>query len=123
MPLVKQRILSSWEKNNRLSSGQVNYKKFKAAKKLKQEPKPAFVDRAKVDRIREIEMQIKKLRAERNQLARDIKQGTATVKVIKPWLLYALRLEGGYYYVGISKDVNKRFKKHSKGKGAMWTKK
>lgn len=40
----------------------------------------------------------------------------------KPIFLYALRLEGNKYYIGMSRDVEKRFKKHLAGKGAAWTK-
>lgn len=43
------------------------------------------------------------------------------VKNYKPYFLYALELEDGCYYVGISVNVEKRFKKHSIGKGAVWT--
>lgn len=33
----------------------------------------------------------------------------------KVWHLYVLLLEHGYYYVGISRDVHKRFKEHQEG--------
>ena len=36
--------------------------------------------------------------------------------------IYILRLEGGRYYIGKSKDVNKRFQKHLSGRGSAWTK-
>lgn len=37
-------------------------------------------------------------------------------------MLYALRLEGNNYYVGMSYNVERRFASHVKGKGAAWTK-
>lgn len=40
----------------------------------------------------------------------------------KPIFLYALRLEGGHYYIGMSRNVDKRFTKHKKGKGSIWSK-
>lgn len=39
------------------------------------------------------------------------------------YYLYCLLLENNCYYIGISNDVKKRFKKHKKGKGARFTKK
>lgn len=40
----------------------------------------------------------------------------------KPYHLYVLELEDGFYYVGMSRNVEKRFRSHSIGKGANWTK-
>lgn len=40
----------------------------------------------------------------------------------KPFYVYVLQLEHGCYYVGISRNVDKRFASHQKGKGAVWTK-
>lgn len=39
----------------------------------------------------------------------------------KPYFLYALELEDGYWYVGMTIDVDKRFTQHMEGKGAKWT--
>lgn len=36
--------------------------------------------------------------------------------------IYVLKLQGGYIYVGITKNVDQRFKRHIKGKGSNWTK-
>lgn len=36
--------------------------------------------------------------------------------------LYVLKLEHGKYYVGISRNVKRRFSEHKEGKGAEWTK-
>ena len=35
--------------------------------------------------------------------------------------LYVLALEDGKYYVGLSKNVKDRFRRHSNGEGARWT--
>ena len=37
-------------------------------------------------------------------------------------LTYVLKLEGGYFYVGRTDDLNKRYAEHADGKGAEWTK-
>lgn len=37
------------------------------------------------------------------------------------WWLYVLELESGRYYVGISTNVDRRFKKHLKGGQALFT--
>jgi predicted GIY-YIG superfamily endonuclease len=43
---------------------------------------------------------------------------------VRAYSLYALELEGGKYYVGITayKDVTIRFNQHLNDKGAKWTK-
>lgn len=41
----------------------------------------------------------------------------------RPIILYVLKLEGDNWYIGTSRDVERRFKKHVKGSGAQWTKK
>lgn len=45
---------------------------------------------------------------------------SASLKAV-PYKLYILQLEQGKYYVGITKNVDKRFKRHEIGKGANWT--
>jgi predicted GIY-YIG superfamily endonuclease len=37
------------------------------------------------------------------------------------WYAYLLELENGMYYVGIATNVQRRFERHSRGKGAKWT--
>lgn len=37
--------------------------------------------------------------------------------------LYALELEGGCYYIGMSRNPEARIRRHMRGKGATWTKK
>lgn len=39
-----------------------------------------------------------------------------------PWVVYALRLEGGKYYVGTTNRPRKRLQQHFDGDGAVWTK-
>lgn len=40
----------------------------------------------------------------------------------RPIWLYVLELEDGKYYVGMTRDVDKRFARHARRKGANWTK-
>lgn len=40
----------------------------------------------------------------------------------KPIKLYVLRLENDCWYIGMSRNVSRRFNKHLAGKGAKWTK-
>ena len=40
----------------------------------------------------------------------------------KPIFLYVLKLEDDCWYVGTTRNVERRFKTHYKGKGAIWTK-
>ena len=37
------------------------------------------------------------------------------------WYLYLLECKNGRLYTGITPDVSERFKKHRRGKGAMFT--
>lgn len=37
-------------------------------------------------------------------------------------IVYKLKLQNNKYYVGITKNINRRYKQHLKGKGADWTK-
>lgn len=39
----------------------------------------------------------------------------------EPWYLYVIECDDGRLYTGISNDVEKRFKKHASGKGAIFT--
>ena len=39
----------------------------------------------------------------------------------KDWAVYILRCEDGSLYTGIAKDVKARFKQHSEGRGATYT--
>lgn len=39
----------------------------------------------------------------------------------EPWYLYVIECDDGRLYTGISNNVEKRFKKHASGKGAIFT--
>ncbi len=39
----------------------------------------------------------------------------------EPWIVYILKCGDGTFYTGIAKDLEKRFRAHSKGKGAKYT--
>lgn len=39
----------------------------------------------------------------------------------KPWYLYILECDGGRLYTGITVDVDARFKAHTSGRGAKFT--
>lgn len=41
--------------------------------------------------------------------------------LVSHWWLYVLELANRHWYVGIAKDVDKRFQDHCEGKGAEWT--
>ena len=41
--------------------------------------------------------------------------------VIRAWV-YVLRLAGDRYYVGVSKELNRRLEEHWSGAGSRWTK-
>lgn len=83
---------------------------------------PSSIETAGVSaRIKEINSQIKQLKAEKHQLLKRRKPWIIEYEK-KPYQLYALELEGGRYYVGISRNPERRFIKHQKGKGAVWTK-
>jgi predicted GIY-YIG superfamily endonuclease len=76
-----------------------------------------------LERLREISNQQMALKVEKAELRAIIKkrqllrkQGRETT--VK---LYALRLDGGYWYIGMSYNPDKRFEKHRRGTGASWT--
>lgn len=81
-------------------------------------------DRAIKARLTEISHEQMKLLVEKKQLLAIVKQReqlkhqhrAVTVK------LYALELEDSCWYVGMSYNVQKRFKQHGGRKGAAWTK-
>lgn len=71
-------------------------------------------------RLKQIDSEMAILKVERRNIINSLKYG-AKAKIGTAYSLYALRLECGKYYVGFTNDVDRRFKRHSKGKGAMWT--
>ncbi len=38
-----------------------------------------------------------------------------------PWVLYLLECKGGSFYAGITNDLDARYKAHSEGRGAKYT--
>lgn len=76
--------------------------------------------------ILETSIRIKELIAKRKALKLQLKKlGNKSMPgkeyFERPIMLYALRLEMGHIYVGMTRDVDKRYKHHCKGKGSMWT--
>lgn len=77
-----------------------------------------------LDRIKGLNETIRSAKRERSALRQqifDIQKGK-DVKIGSNVKLYALQLEDNCWYVGMSFNVEKRFSKHCKGKGAQWTK-
>lgn len=68
--------------------------------------------------------QIKDMKNRQREIVRDIKEIDKRTREhkLQPVSLYALELENGYYYIGMSFNVDRRFRQHTKGKGAAWTK-
>lgn len=71
-----------------------------------------------------IEHQIKILRTKQNRISKELReQGYFNKDYFnKPFYIYVLELENGYYYIGQSRNPEKRFKNHLTGSGAKWTK-
>ena len=70
--------------------------------------------------------EMRKLSRRRSQIKREMgKFGVSPIKrsqyFDRPILLYALKLRDNCWYVGMSRNVEKRFKSHQKG-GTIWTK-
>ena len=75
--------------------------------------------------LRVIGEQIKKLRRRQRELKKQLRATgdppLPSSYFAKPIKLYVLKLEDNCYYVGMSRNVEGRLKRHKKGKGAMWT--
>lgn len=71
-----------------------------------------------------LNLQIGELKKRQRQIVKDIKEIDRRTKEdnLQPVSLYALELEDSCYYVGMSFNVEKRFKQHEHNKGAVWTK-
>lgn len=39
----------------------------------------------------------------------------------EPWFVYILRCEGGSFYTGVAKDIDRRLEMHRRGRGAAYT--
>jgi predicted GIY-YIG superfamily endonuclease len=78
------------------------------------------------ERIKNLNEQINLLRKQRKFYQKQLREmGHTHIRsdyFNKPIFLYVLRLENGCWYIGSSRNVDKRFKTHQKGKGAAWTK-
>lgn len=98
-------------------------------KQRKEVPKPEFSftksDRELQSRLRELNKNIATLKKEQVIVVKELKKRRLLKdKGLKRNVsLYALRLQNECWYVGMSFNVEKRFSKHLKGKGAQWTKK
>lgn len=105
------------------------YQKIKVPSHPRVKPKPKkspytiqTIDSKDIkDRLKEINTQMKALKIERRELLKRLKPWVIDYEKI-PYKIYVLKLEGGYYYIGISRRPEKRFRAHLKGKGATWTK-
>lgn len=70
------------------------------------------------DQIKDLNRKRKSLKEKLNKLGIQQTRSDYFNKSIK---LYVLKLEHNCWYVGMSRDVDRRFKRHLKGKGAQWT--
>lgn len=77
--------------------------------------------------LREVMSQIRELTKRKHKIIKQIKAGGGKVLrsayLEKTIYLYVLRLENGCWYVGMTRNVRKRFEQHQKNKGSMWTRK
>lgn len=111
---------------------QAAYEHKNRAIKVKQKPykkieKPPHKEPMELqNELAEVNRQIKELLQRKKHLHRTLsKMGQKQIRgsyFEKPIILYALELEDGCYYVGMTRNIDVRFKKHVKGKGSKWTK-
>lgn len=74
--------------------------------------------------LEQIKVLTKRRQTIRNQMRKhgqDPVNFTRSTYFDRPILLYALELENNCYYIGMSRNVDRRFKAHQKGK-TIWTK-
>lgn len=74
--------------------------------------------------LSDIDLEIKQLKNRRNLVhlkLRDLKRDKPHFTTLSI-SLYALELEDNCWYIGLTRDVDKRFKQHCRRKGADWTK-
>ena len=102
--------------------------KYNKSSLVKAKPKLSKEPMLLLEEYRDILVQIKKLTVRRQQIRKEMrKHGSDPVKYTRstyferPILLYVLKLEHSCWYVGMSRNVDKRFKAHKKG-GTIWTK-
>lgn len=111
-----------WEDAHKASRA-VNVKQYKkpVAKVVKSKPgEVILVELAKVNKqIKLLKERKKHLNAQLRSL--DLQKPARLAYSKRPIILYALRLEDGCFYVGMTRDVQKRYKAHGTRKGAAWT--
>lgn len=96
-----------------------NYKKQKPTKLYNPKPESMVL----MHELRDNTQKIHNLRNRNREIKRLLK-GQKLIKnnyFDKPIQLYALRLEDRCWYVGMSRNPERRFTKHGGNKGAMWT--
>lgn len=110
--------------NQRFPSSKHNYPKQKVTvkKALDKEPMLLLEEYRRI--LAEIQVLTKRRQAIRKQLR---KHGTDPVNYTRsdyfqrPILIYVLQLVDGCWYIGMSRNVDRRYKAHLKG-GTIWTK-
>lgn len=112
--------------NKRYTIDQGSYKKPATTVKKERVKEVLNRDLPKLqDELEDVHRQIRELRARKNELTKKInslKQATRPNRGYKTFSLYALKLEDGYWYVGITRNVEKRYKQHGTRHGSRWTK-
>jgi predicted GIY-YIG superfamily endonuclease len=86
-----------------------------------------YVDCIKLQReLYDLQKEVSRLLKRKHLILRTLKQNQ--IKPIrsefyeKPIYLYVLKLQNNCWYVGMSRNVDKRYQTHCKGKGSLWTK-
>lgn len=78
------------------------------------------------EQINNLNKEIKELKAKKKALNKQLqKMGARPIRSAyfdKPILIYILELENGCWYIGCTRNLEKRFTSHKRGKGALWTK-
>lgn len=110
-----QRQKKYWSSDSKIKTAKA--KKAKRVKKYLCRPEDEFVVEQR-GKLKELDKRIRELRHEQAVIKERIK---VRKYGDNPWILYALKLENGFWYVGITHNVEKRFKKHLSGVGANWT--
>lgn len=117
-----------WEKAYSATIKTKTYKVKQYTKVVQTKPKNEFIftksDTALKQRLIELNGEISRLKKERKLVHKEItKRASLKNKDLqRPVSLYALRLQNDCWYIGMSFNVKKRYTKHQKGKGAVWTK-
>lgn len=117
-----QQAYESYEKYKPSSKYNKRQVKVNKTKVLAKEPMLLL------EEYREILVEIKRLTKRRTQISKELKKNgtdptnyTRSNYFNRPILLYVLRLEHSCWYIGMSRNVDRRFKAHKKGT-TIWTK-